>query len=188
MDLKFTNQIFIEEEIKKVKDGKLIEFLQDAKTRFPDYFWTAAASKEKYHPPDERKKGGLVLHVRRLCALTEHMVRLYELNYWERDVLLAASILHDAFSKGESDKKKTSYSQPLHPLYVPLQFPYNADADRFIDKKLYDEIMECVVSHSGRFSIHPLLNSNKKLPSIFQQMDYLASRENIFIDIEKAGK
>jgi len=184
MDLSFTNKIFIQEEIKKIKNGDLIRFLEDAIERYPNYFWVSSASKEKYHPPDERKKGGLVLHVRRLCALTEHMVRLYELNYWERDVLLASSILHDAFSKGQTDKNKTSYSQPLHPLYVPMQFPFNGDADRFMDKKLYDEIMECVVSHSGRFSIHPLLNSNKKLPSIFQQMDYLASRENIIIDID----
>jgi hypothetical protein len=82
----------------------------------------------------------------------------------------------------ESDKYKTSYSQPLHPLFVPIQFPFNGDADRFIEKPIYDEIMECVVSHSGKFSVHPLLQSKKKLPSIFQLMDYLASREDIIIN------
>lgn len=181
MDLSFSNKLFIEQEIKKVKNGDLNRFLLHAIDRFPDYFWEIPASNGKYHPPDERKQGGLVLHVRRLIKLTDHMVRFYELNFWERDVLIAASILHDSFARGVPPNISNG-SDELHPIYVAQQFPYNGDAARYLDKKLYDEIMECVISHSGPFSIHVILQSKRKLPSIFQLMDYLASRDNIRIE------
>ena len=176
------NKTFIIEEIKKVTNKGLQSFLMETLQDFPDYFWTAPASLEKYHYPDERKKGGLVLHVRRLCKLTESIVNLEELNLWERDVLLASSILHDSFARGIPPTIK-GYSDPFHPLYPGERFPFNGYADRFIDKKIYDEIMDCVVSHSGRYSVHPILYSKKKLAKIFQTMDHLASRDYIKIDI-----
>lgn len=182
MDLAFSNKIFIEQEIKKIRNGDLKRFMNSAIDRFPDYFWEIPASNEKYHPPDERKKGGLVLHVRRLIVMIDHMARYYSLNYWEKDVLIAAAILHDAFSRGLPPNISNG-SDELHPIYAVQQFPFNADADRYIDKKIYDEIMECVISHSGPYSVHPLLNSNKKLPSIFQLADYLVSRENVEVKL-----
>jgi len=182
MDLKFSNKLFIEQEIKNIKNGDLSRFMFHAIDRFPDYFWEVPASNEKYHPPDERREGGLVLHVRRLCKLTEHFVRFYSLNYWEKDILLASSILHDAFSRGVPPKVSNG-SDELHPIYVVQQFPFNGDVDRYIEKKIYDEIMEVVISHSGPFSVHPIMQSKKKLPSIFQLMDYLASRESIEVKL-----
>jgi hypothetical protein len=178
-----SNKIFIEEEIKKLNNSNIQDFLREAVRDFPDYFWISPSSIEKYHYPDERKKGGLVLHVRRLCRVVEAFVVMQELNMWERDVLLAAAILHDSFSRGIPPATK-GYSDPFHPLYPPERFPYNGYADRFIkDKKIYDEIMECVVSHSGRYSVHPLLHSKKKLATFFHMSDYIASRDFIMVEV-----
>lgn len=177
-----SNKTFIEEEIKKVTSKNLQKFLREAVQDFPDYFWIAPASLEKYHYPDERKKGGLVLHVRRLCKLSDSMVILEELNLWEKDILIAASLLHDSFARGIPPHTK-GYSDPFHPIYPAERFPFNGYADRFIEKKVYDEIMDCVVSHSGRHSVHPIMHSKKKLAKVFQTMDYLASRDYIKVEI-----
>jgi hypothetical protein len=178
-----SNKAFIAEEIKKISNSNIRDFLNEAVSDFPDYFWISAASIEKYHYPDERNKGGLVLHVRRLCKLIESFVVMQELNMWERDVLLSAAILHDSFSRGVPPATK-GYSDPFHPLYPSERFPYNGYADRFVkDKKIYDELMECVVSHSGRYSVHPILYSKKKLAMLFHMADYIASRDYIKIEV-----
>lgn len=178
-----SNKVFIEEEVKKIYDENLRNFIKECISDFPDYFWVVPASIEKYHYVDERSKGGLVLHVRRVCKLVESLVLHYELNMWERDVLIAAAILHDSFSRGIPPHTK-GYSDVFHPFYPPERFPFNGYADRFhIDKKIYDEVMECVVSHLGRHSISPMMNSKKKLASIFQLADYVASRDYIKIEL-----
>jgi len=177
------NKIFIQEEIKKLYNPHLKDFLTEAINDFPDYFWTAPASLEKYHYPDERKKGGLVLHVRRLIKLVDSIVELQELNMWERDVLIASALLHDSFARGIPPHTK-GYSDPFHPIYPSERFPYNGYVDRFkLDKKIYDEIMDCVVSHLGRYSVHPIMYSKKKLATVFQFLDYVASRDFIKIDL-----
>jgi len=182
MTPKEVNKLFIEGEIAKLHDGNIKKYLISCIDRFPDYFWEAPASNRRYHPEDERKEGGLVLHVRRLCRLTEDMARLHSLNAWERDILLSACILHDSFSRGIPPRTLT-YSDPLHPVYVPHVFVFNADADRFIERRVYDEIMECVLSHQGPWSPNEMLKSNRKLPVIFQTIDYIGSREHIRIDL-----
>lgn len=177
-----TNKLRIDQEIEKVTDAKVQEFLRAAVELFPDYFWTVPASAGKYHHPDEREKGGLVLHVRRLCALVEIFVRMHALNFWEKDVLIAAAILHDSFARGvPPNHANTSVSH--HPLYPRQQFPFNGFADRFISSTMYEEIMECVESHMGRWSVTPMLQSKRKLPMLFQTIDHIGSRENIKIDI-----
>lgn len=182
MDLSTTNKLFLEQDIKNnVTNADVTRFLIFAMDRFPDYFWEVPASRN-HHPPDERKKGGLVLHTRRTIKVSLDMVRFHELNYWEKDVLIAASVLHDSFARGVPPNVGKA-SDDMHPFYVPQQFPYNADSDRFLEKKVYDEIMECVVSHMGRFSVHPIVRSNRKLPSIFQLVDYLASRSHVEVKL-----
>lgn len=182
VELSEINKIFIEQEVNKLTDGSVQRFLLDVLPRFPDYFWTAPASKQKYHPPDERKEGGLVLHTRRVIRLTEDMVRFYNLNAWERDILLASAILHDSFARGVPPDDINA-SDIMHPLYPRQQFPFKAFADRFIDGKVYEEIMECVESHQGPWSPSPLLQSRRKLPSIFQLIDHIASRSHVTIEI-----
>ena len=174
-------KIFIEQELKNVTDANLKKFLMSCIDRFPEYFWKAPASREKYHPQDERGEGGLVLHTRRVCRLSMDMVYLYALNMWEKDVLIAAAVLHDSFQKGVPPND-TKTSDPLHPLYPRIQFPYAGDASRFIDQKIYSEIMECVESHLGRFGPSPNLNSQRKLPALFHLIDGIASREHIKIE------
>lgn len=182
MTLADTNKLLIEQDIKRVKDGNVHDFLMASILRFPDYFWTTPASNGKHHHEDERKEGGLVLHVRRLCRLTQDFVRLYELNAWEHDVLIAACILHDSFARGVPPNTSNG-STPFHPLIPRQELPFNTFGDQYLPKNVYDEIMECVESHSGPWSVSPLLLSKKKLPTIFQTIDHVGSRPHIKIEL-----
>lgn len=180
------NKAKLLEEIESISSEALRRFLRDAMERFPKYFWTVPASVSGYHPPDEREEGGLVLHVRRLIKLADDMAYMHALNRWETDVLKSAAVLHDSFTRGIPPNEKTA-SDPLHPVFPEVMFPYNGDVDRFLPgeagKRLYDEIMECVSSHSGRFSPLKALISTRKLPSIFQTMDFLGSRPHIIVKV-----
>lgn len=177
------NKLYIQGEAAKISDKGLERFLLAAIDKFPDYFWTAPASVSKHHYSDERESGGLVLHTRRLCKLADDVARMQALNFWEKDVLISACILHDSFARGLPNDVKT-HSDPLHPVYPELMFPYNAFADRYIkDRRVYDEIMLCVISHLGRFSFSETIKSSKKLPLLFQLIDYLGSRPYIKIEL-----
>jgi hypothetical protein len=43
--------------------------------------------------------------------------------------------------------------------------------------------MDCVVAHLGKYSVHPIMYSKKKLATLFHMADYIASRDYIKIEI-----
>lgn len=178
-----TGKLLLENELKKIKSQPIKDFVQSSMNlRFPKYFWIAPASIE-YHPEDERRTGGLVLHVRRLIKLIEALGYLHELTKDELDILIAAAILHDSWQKGlnPSESQANNPADIYHPLYVRQKIPFNAFADKWVTYEEYESIMECVVSHMGRFSVDKSLDIKKKLPDIFKVADFVCSRENILV-------
>lgn len=183
MQINYPKKLLIEE-TDKIKSYEIKQFILSCIEDFPEYFWTAPASGTGiYHEEEENKPGGLVTHVRRLNRLIEDMTELHSLNIVERDILLAASILHDSWCKGWYENSTNKNTDMFHPLYVPQKFPFRGFADKYISESLYDEIILCVVSHSGKYSVTKALNVDKKLPRIFQTVDYLGSRTHIKIKI-----
>lgn len=176
----------MEHELEYFTDGNIAQFIKNCVGDFPAYFWTAPASGTgKYHDEEDNGEGGLVKHTRRVIRLVEELANLNGLSYWETDVLRAAAILHDAFCKGLNGSTDNILTDVFHPLYVRFSFPFVGYADRFIEERTYDEIMLCVESHSGRWSVSKLLYSDKKLPKIFQTADYIGSRRNIRVSPDK---
>lgn len=151
--------------------------MEECVKNFPDYFWEIPASK-KHHHPDERKPGGLVLHVKRLAVLTDNLAHLYDLSDVERDILIAACILHDSFARGVPPDIRP-YSDPMHPYHVEHQFPQHKYP--YLPKRIYNEIISCVVSQHGRFSLKPYIDT--KLSKLFQIIDFIGSRKNIKIEV-----
>lgn len=180
-----TNKILLTSDIKNsVHDLGLQGFLLDSLEKFPDYFWTSSASRSgKYHHPSERANGGLVLHTRRLIKLAKDFVTMYQLNVWEQDILVAACVLHDSFCRGVPPDV-SSVTVVDHPLYPPREFPFVGYANKWISEKVYDELMLCVTSHSGRWSPYKTMDIDKKLPNIFKIIDYVGSRDYIEISLE----
>ena len=80
----------------------------------PSAFWEKASSSTgKYHKVDENQPGGQVVHTLRVCLVVEHLVRMDELTEMERDILLAAAILHDICKYGVDGKSEHTLSE--HP-------------------------------------------------------------------------
>lgn len=174
----------LEEELEKFTDLSIRGFVQGCIEDFPTYFWTAPASGTgQWHDEEENLEGGLVTHTKRVVRLVEELSHFYGLNYWERDVLIAAAILHDSWCKGLQSSTERTATDVFHPMYVQFRFPYMAYGQNFIDEKTYDEIMLCVVAHSARWSVNKSLNIDKKLPNIFKLADYIGSRKGIKITL-----
>ena len=77
----------------KLLDGGYDEFLQ----------WPASSS-GKYHPPDEIGPMGMVIHVKRCVAVAPDIARMYGLDRFGQDILIAASIVHDLYKQGRDGK------------------------------------------------------------------------------------
>lgn len=172
------------QEAEKIKTHEIKLWIIECIEDFPDYFWTAPASGTGlYHEEEENTSGGLVTHVRRLNKLIDDMTEFHSLNLVERDILLSASILHDSWCKGWNSNSTNKNTDMFHPLYVPQKFPFKGFADRYFSESVYDEIMLCVVSHSGKYSVTKALHVDKKLPKIFQMVDYIGSRSHVKIKV-----
>lgn len=167
----------------KIKDRSRKKFLEECIERFPSYFWIAPSSGSgKYHPSDEHGDGGLFLHTRRVVKVCEHLSVMENLNERDRDILIIAAVLHDSFAKG----RKGSYSHSsdkYHPLYPVEYFPYSGFGEKYLQEEEYDDIMEAVVSHMGRFSVTKSLVSKEKIPYLLQVADYLTSRKDIIVTL-----
>lgn len=172
------------EETHRITDDSFRRFILGCIEDFNTYFWTAPASGSgMYHTDDEHYEGGLVLHTRRVIQICVDLSKLNNLLPLETDILICAAILHDSLSKGIKDTDRHS-TDPFHPIYVPFEFSYVKYGAKFIEERFYDEIMLCVVSHSGRYSVTKALNVDKKLPRLLQTADFLASRKHIKINLK----
>lgn len=170
--------------LSKLHDESNKKFLELCMEDFPNYFWIAPSSGTgKYHPEDEFAEGGLVLHTRRVIKIAEDLCTMYELSYYERDVLLVAATLHDSWSKGLDSDTINYMSDSFHPLYPAQMFPFNGYSAQFIPERTWEDIMGCVVSHMGRWSVNKWLNIDKKLPNLLKIADYMASRRHIKVEL-----
>lgn len=169
----------------KVKDEGIKKFTLACIDDFPNYFWSAPASGSgKYHPPDERIEGGLYLHTKRVVKVVEDLSRMHELSYYERDVLISAALLHDSFCKGLDDTPENMMTDAYHALYPTQMFPYKGFSSGFLPERVWDDIMACVVSHMGRWSIVKWMDVDKKLCNILKTADYIASRSHIIVNLD----
>ena len=161
-------------ELSKFTDEGIKNFVRKCIEDYPGYFWTAPASGTgKYHDEEENGEGGLIVHTKRVLKLAEELSIFYGLNYWETDIIFAASILHDSWCKGLNSSTDRTGTDVFHPLYVQHRFPYLGYGEGTIDERTYDEIMLCVSSHSARWSVAKQLNVDKKLPTYLNSLTIL---------------
>ena len=145
----------------------------------PRYFWEAPSSTSgKHHPRDENKPGGKVLHIKRTVYLAYQLARMENLWELERDLLLAAMVIHDIYCRGTDDipSQKTDTS---HPLLVRRKTAHLAGAP------YYDNVMSIVEAHMGRWG--PVIPKSK-LQWLAYTADYISSRREVTIDVRYENK
>lgn len=106
------------EEINFIEDPGIHSFVRSLLIKANPNFWTDPAvfiDTEEY-PPDEHRVGGNVLHTKRVFRVVHRMSVAQQRSEDERDILLAAALLH-GITKGVEREGGVEFD-PLHPYTV----------------------------------------------------------------------
>lgn len=178
------------DELELIEDKEFREFvIHFGNSQALDYFYTIPSSTSgKYHPQDELGEGGLILHCKRVCQFALEFARMKDMESAERDLLIAAALLHDLYRCGDGSELK---SDERHPIYI-----YNALIQGLPDWPIELQDFLSVLSvvcllHTGRWS-HPevyeivekevgagLTEKVEDLSRVFHWCDCLAASRNI---------
>lgn len=148
----------------------------------PDYFWTAPASSTgKYHPAFAQGEGGLVRHT--LAAVTVAISlfqakALYDFNSLEKDIIIAALLLHDTCKYGYPEKQE--YTVFEHPMLVSCLYD-KANIQTEEGTKIAD-LMVAIYSHMGCWNINRdgrmmMPEPKNEVCKFVHLCDYLASQK-----------
>lgn len=147
-----------------------------------DFYKEGASSTGKFHPKYAQGEGGLVRHVKAAVYFAKNLTTLemYEISDEERDIIIAALILHDSCKRGINFEK--SYTVHEHPLLVSKLL--NEEELSFDELDYWYQINELISSHMGQWvtgkgSKTVLPKPITKEQQLVHLCDYLASRKEI---------
>ena len=154
-----------------------------------DVYWkTPSSSTGKYHPPDEVKEWGQLLHCKRLCHLVDSVCRMNEENFEDTqfayDILVAGSIIHDLYKAGlEGTEERTNklHPQMIHYELTAIAKGYVVD-NAIISNYLYVLAKVCLY-HEGIWtlaSVEPMPSSLRPFCEAMHDLDYFLSRRDMF--------
>jgi hypothetical protein len=162
-----------------IKDSSISAWSASMLDMAPTAFWEKPSSSTgKHHPPDENQPGGQVTHTLRVCNVANHLSNMLDLSENERDILIAAAILHDICKYGLDGKSE--YMNQEHPQLVEK---LRDDLGIFLPPCQYTkEIFSTISQHMGRWTIEPLPTATK-LGRLLHVADFIASRDNIEVKL-----
>lgn len=148
-------------------------------------FYTAPSSKSgMFHPADEINTGGLALHTARVVQMGEHLGEFFGLDAGEKDVLRAGLVLHDAVKGGDPWKGYSNEHGELAGKFIMgLNGPEEA-------KKGAAQIANnhmALWRQKDDGTPNPAVPDNK-MDMIASLADYLAARDNIYVDVPGVDK
>lgn len=136
----------------------------------PEYFWEKPSSSSgKYHPSDERSRYGLVLHICRVVKLVDDLCVAAQITGSERDDLIVAAILHDAFK----------YDLPpgnLHTVKLHCIIPGE-------QLHISDRINQLIRTHDGKWGLPDEWAVADEHQKLLHCADYIASRSYIHVRV-----
>lgn len=145
-------------------------------TYVPDYFFEVAASSTgKYHPSYALGDGGLLRHTQAAVRIAAGLFAITKYNSEDRDVIIAALILHDTFKHGRIQQKYTCADHPV--------IAYRMVLEHMRDCPRYQDIANAIHSHMGQWNkdyrtkreIMPVPQT--PIEKFVHTCDYLASRK-----------
>ena len=150
-----------------------------------DEFYEAPSSKSGFfHPADEINKGGLALHTARVVAMGEHLGEFFGLDPHEQDIMRAGLILHDSVKGGEpwvgyaDDHGELAGKMILH-LHGPEDVKQEASKIACNHMALWRQTADR--------QPNPAVPDNK-MDMIASLADYLAARDNLYLDVPGVDK
>lgn len=106
-------------EINLINDETIKDFVRSVLLKSGTFWLIPASFSSRYHPSDEHNVGGNMLHTKRVVRIANTIVDSYSLLPEERDIILAACLLHDVTKGVFNDSDDTTFSyDPMHPYTV----------------------------------------------------------------------
>lgn len=157
-------------------------------------FWDIPSSfSGKHHPPDEHNAGGCVLHTKRVVRIVRILADSYSLTESERNVVIAAALLHDITKGIASDSDGSFQYDPMHPYTVNkfvmncIQYDKSYSNDNhsstlFIEEEDLQTILRLIRCHLGPWSPVPETIPITYMDYILHIADNVASNIHDIID------
>jgi hypothetical protein len=175
------------EEINLIEDEGILSFVRSILLK-AGVFWTIPSSfSDKYHSPDEHGAGGNVIHVKRTTRIAHTLCESYTLSTEERDIILAACLLHDVTKGIASEDGSTFQYDPMHaytvgPFVIKCQ-SYDkeygndsASSSLFISEDSLQSILRLIRCHLGPWSPVPETYPITYMDYIVHIADNIASK------------
>jgi hypothetical protein len=161
--------------------------------KVPEYFYSVAASSTgKYHPDYALGNGGLVRHTMAAVKIAMSLFdnpALSKYNRDQKDMILAALILHDTCKHG---LVKNEYTVHEHPMLVEkLWDPTTMEVVMTPEQaEMVEIIFGCIRSHMGpwtnsNYSQVTLPKPENGMQNFVHLCDYLASRNFLEVNFNK---
>ena len=158
----------------------------------PEFWEIPSSFSGKHHPPDENQPGGNVLHTKRVVRLITKMCDSQDRDQIERDVAVAAGLLHD-LRKGVEWADGTFHYDPMHPYTIDQFFNEvrkNESADEVtirsttlqVEEAYLFEIFHAVHCHLGPWSPIPETYPNAALDWVVHFADNIATHLHQIVD------
>lgn len=151
----------------------------------PDYFFSVAASSTgKYHPSYALGEGGLVRHTKAAVAIAHELLQLEMYNDVftpaEKDLIIAALILHDGKKHGDNGSQ---YTVAEHPLVVADWIAGDEVLSDMLPASTLQVLRDAIASHMGQWNTdyktkkEILPKPQTEIQKFVHLCDYLASRK-----------
>lgn len=160
----------------KVKDSEMEAFGRYVVDSLPKYSLIPSSRSGKYHPKDEFKVGGQLLHVSRVVKVMEHLLeRDGVTDQNTKNLMILTAILHDV------NKAIDARDEACGP-----EFLKDSMVSYFGEGKTWPwwckQLVEFVTVHGGRWTpvdSKYVYNPQDRYHSWIHTADYMASRNNI---------
>jgi hypothetical protein len=183
----------LEVEINLIQHARIREWISWAVGELPDYFFKIPASSTgKYHPQYATGEGGLLRHTKAAVRIAHTIMatETFGKHYpsLDRDMIIAALIIHDGLKKGMPEEK---YTRTDHPLLVRQFFTDFTKTEHApeLPENIRNNIFKLIESHMGQWNKDK--DGKEILPKpcctphrLVHLADYLASRKMLEFNFE----
>ena len=155
----------------------------------PDYFWIIPASSTgKYHPTYSLGQGGLLRHTKACVRIAWELFRNETIQQYtaeEKDLIIAALLLHDTCKLGVPATRYTVTEHPLLVRYVFSSIERNEDEADWSEK-----ILQLIAGHMGQWNTdyktgkEVLPKPTTRIERFVHMVDYLASRKCLEVNFD----
>jgi hypothetical protein len=180
-------------EIELIEDEGIKSFVRSVLLKASTFWEIPSSFSGKYHPQDEHGPGGNVLHTKRVVRVASIMADSYSLGEEERDLVIAACLLHDVTKGIPSEENGMFHYDPMHPYtvnkFVTDCIKYDKEyandshsSTLFIGEESLQSILRLVRCHLGPWSPVPETYPITYMDYIVHLADNIASKIHIIIE------